>query len=670
MFRLSGSSKLNLAKVYRGAESVAQNIPLVKKVRRRRHILTALKVISVLVLVTALLLVILFASHFLALKSILSKSLSGKASLEQAVGLARDGDFKSAQLAANQAASDFYFATTNLEDIKTSIVFNQVPALQQQVGQLGYLVGSAEMLSRAVGQAVSFGLELQNLLDGNRQLNYATFSPAEKKRILGRIQYAGPELVGMKANLDLALLNLSNISYPGVLWPIKGKIDEVKNLVGEASLLLGKLAPMSQILPALAGYPNTSSYLVLFQNSDELRPTGGFLGTYGILQVESGDISRFETHDIYHMDMPVKDVVDVIPPEPIRMYLNPKWYMRDANWSPDWPTAAQKIEWFYNLENPLLPPKDQINNFTGQFDGVIAITPALVTDLLDIVGPITIDGQEYTASNFVDLLQYRVEKGYVQLGVSSWQRKEVIGQILKEMKIRLMNLPAQNWRTVMSVFDSNVAAKNILVYLHDPVLQSLAKEQGWTGEIKQTAGDYLMIVDANLASLKTDAVMNRSVSYEVKETAAGLNSKLVINYAHRGKPDWKTSYYQTYTRVYVPKGSRLIKMDGCNSKVDIVDEYGKTAFACQIIIPFNQVAAIALEYELPNSVKQTLAKDGYSLYFQKQPGNQVSELAVDVSFANGIKSYSPVGFSVNFVTANRIGWLTDLTLDRQFSVSF
>jgi len=670
MFRLSGSDKLNLAKIYRGAHSVAENFPLVKKVRRRRHIFLALKIIALLVLIISLILVILFASHFLAFKSILNKSLSGKASLEQAINLAKQSDFKSAQIAANQAASDFYFASSNLEDIKSSIVINQVSTLQKQVGQLSYLVGSAEMLSRAVGQAVSFGLELQSLLDGNRQLNYSTFTSAEKKRILGRIQYSGPELIGMKANLDLALLNLSNISYPGVLWPIKSKIDETKNLVGEASLLLGKLAPMSQIIPALAGYPSTSTYLVLFQNSDELRPTGGFLGTYGILQMDSGDISRFETHDIYHMDMPVKDKVDVIPPEPIRMYLNPKWYMRDANWSPDWPTAAQKIEWFYNLENPLLPPKDQINNFTGKFNGIIAITPKLVTDLLAMVGPIVIDGQEYNSSNFVDLLQYRVEKGYVQLGVSSWQRKEVIGQILKEMKIRLMNLPADNWRSIMTIFDNNITGKNILIYLHDPVLQDLAKEQGWTGEIKQTLGDYLMVVDANLASLKTDAVMNRSMSYEVKETANSLNSRLIINYAHRGKPDWKTSYYQTYTRVYVPKGSRLIKMEGCNSKIDIVDEYNKTAFACQFIIPFNQVAPLVLEYELPNNIKKSVLKNGYSLYVQKQPGNQVGELAVDVSSLNGIKSYNPVGFSVNLLINNRIGWLTDLTMDRQFNTTF
>lgn len=670
MFRLSGSNNLNLAKVFRGAESVAQNIPLVKKVRRRRHIFAALKIMSLLALTVFLLLIILFASHFLAFKSILAKSLSGKASLEQAVGLAKGGDFKSAKIAANQSASDFYFATSNLEDIKTSLVFNQVKSLQNQVSQLGYLVGSAEMLSRAVGQAVSFGSELQNLLDGDRQLNYATFSPEEKKKILGRIQYAGPELTGMKANLDLALLNLNNISYPGVLWPVKGKIDEVKNLVGEASIMLGKLAPMSQILPALAGYPSTSTYLVLFQNSDELRPTGGFLGTYGILQMESGDISRFDTHDIYHMDMPVKDQVNVIPPEPIRKYLNPKWYMRDANWSPDWPTSAQKIEWFYHLENPLLPPKDQINNFTGQFNGVIAITPKLVTDLLSIVGPIVIDGQEYTSANFVDLLQYRVEKGYVQLGVPSWQRKEVIGRIMKEMKIRLLNLPSEKWRTILTIFDNNVASKDILVYLHDPVLQSLAKEQGWTGEIKQPPTDYLMIVDANLASLKTDAVMNRSVSYEVREAANSLNSKLIINYAHRGKPDWKTSYYQTYTRIYVPKGSRLVKMEGCNNKADIIDEYNKTAFGCQLIIPFNQVAPLVLEYELPKHLKAAAAKGEYGLYVQKQPGNQVSDLAVDLSFANGIKSYSPVGFSVNLLTGNRVGWLTDLMIDRQFSVSF
>lgn len=670
MFRLSGSKNLNLAKVYRGAESLADNLPLVKKVRRRRHLWRVFKALFLAAVIGVLLLVIVFAAHFMSLKSVMARSLDGKSALENAIGQARGGGFKSAQSEAATAASEFAAAASELKEVKSSPVIRHIGLLRSQVEQLEYLVGSAEMLSRAVREATGFGQELQNLLDGSGQLNYASFSPAEKERVLARIERSAPELNGMKANLDLALINLDRISYPGILWPLKWKIDEIRIQVGEASDLLARLTPLSQILPALSGYPGKATYLVLFQNNDELRPTGGFLGTYGILETHYGDILRFDTHDIYHMDMPVKDKVSVAPPEPIRQYLNPKWYMRDANWSPDWPTAAQKIDWFYHLEDPLLPPKDQINNFSGEFDGVIAVTPDLAENLLSIVGPVVIDGQEYNERNFVELLQYRVERGFIQLGIPSWQRKEVIGRILKEVKERLLNLPASEWRRVVAIFDRSIAEKDLLVYLKDPVLQSLAREQGWTGEVKQTEGDYLMVVDANLASLKTDAVMNRSISYQLFENGGQLAAKAVISYAHRGRPDWKTSHYQTYTRVYVPQGSRLVRMDGCQSPVDTYDELGKTVFGCRFMVGFNQVHALALEYELPVRLKQALKSRGYSLVVQKQPGSQVSEVAVDLSFANGIKSYSPVGFSVDFFLGNRLGWTTDGTLDRYFNLSF
>jgi len=667
MFKFSKSKNVNFAELYHKVENIYNDLPQVKKIRRKRLAIKFIKYLSFGVIGIAILLLVFFGAHFLAIKEIYSKSINGKYYLEQAVQSAKNQNFEQAVIFANQSTGNFDTALNNLNEIKNNSTVSNLPYAKSQLEDIGYLLNSTEILSRSVEQAATFGNELQKLLDGDKKLTYSTFSTEEKKKILGKIYNSGPELAGMKANLDLALINLNKINFSGILRPLKGRILDIKNKVEEGDYLLAKASPMSQILPMLAGYPNKSTFLILLQNSDELRPTGGFIGTYGILQTENADITRFDTHDIYHMDMPVKDAVNIIPPEPIKKYLNQKWYMRDANWSPDWPTSAQKIEWFYNTENKLLTGKNQVNNFDGQFDGVIAITPKLVTSLLSLVGPINIDGQEYTEDNFTELLEYRVEKSYEKLGIPKWQRKEVIGDIIRELKIRLLNLPSKKWQDVLSNLNSNFSKKNILIYLKNPELENLAKEQNWAGEIKDSASDYLMIVDSNMAALKTDAVMNRSVDYNINETADGLIAKLTINYAHRGPVDWKTSKYQSFTRIYVPLGSSIIKSQGfADDSFVVQNEYSKTSFGGYLVVEPNSINKIILEYKLPDSVK---TKE-YNLLIQKQPGNKISELTVDAQFNNVIKSYNPIGFSIDKNFDREVSWITDMDTDKSFKISF
>lgn len=671
MFRLSKSKNLNFSAIYNKAQSLYDDVPLVKRIRRKRAILKTLKYFSIFVLTLFVALLIIFGSHLFSLKNVYDKSISGKYYLEQAIEKTKLQDFSQAQIFSDKSVNEFNQAIVSFNQFKNGFLISNVPYFNSQFSNVGYLLNSAEILSRSVNQGSAFAGELQNLLDDNKKLTYSQFNPEEKKRIIGKLYQSAPELNGMQANLELALMDLNKIQYNGILLPAKGKIEDVKEKVRSAAELLRQAIPMSQVLPALAGYPQKSTFLVLLQNSDELRPTGGFLGTYGILETEYGDIKRFETHDIYHMDMPVKDLVNIEPPDPIKKYLNSKWYMRDANWSPDWPSAARQIEWFYKTENNLLPVSNQINNFNGDFTGVIAITPKLVTDLIAITGPIIINGEEYNSKNFTDLLQYKVEKGYAQLGTPSWQRKEVVGDVVKELKIKLLNLPAGEWRTVLNAFNNNLLKKNVLVYLNDVALENIIIEQRWGGEIKNTAGDYVMVVDSNMASLKTDAVISRSIDYKIKETTEGLVVNLSINYAHKGIVDWKTSRYQSYTRVYVPKGSVLIKASGySNEDVSVQEEYNKTSFGAYLTVEPGSISNLMFEYKLSDKLASQMKKDGYRLFVQKQPGNNIDSLTVGANFINVIKSYKPFGFSVNRFVGNTIGWQTDLETDKSFSVAF
>lgn len=620
--------------------------------------------------------IILGAGVFFNFRQVYRSASSARDNLTQAISLAGEREFAAALAASQKAEEDFNLASLHLKSANSNFFISRLPFLKNQVNDFSYLVESGEILSKSVYQAAALGQELDILFFKRSGSSFSKFSPEEKKEILKLIYESGPELAGLKANLDLAYLSLDQIRFRGIFRLLENKINKIKLELKEGSALLERAATMTEILPFWAGYPSKTSFLVLLQNDDELRPTGGFLGTYGILEIKDGEIARFDTHDIYHLDMPVKDKMNISPPEPLKKYLEiDKWFMRDANWSPDWPTAASQIEEFYKKEDLRLPLANQINNFSGEFSGIVAITPKFVTDLLAITGPVFVSGEEYNKDNFQQLLQYKVEAGYIQLGIPSWQRKEVIGELVKELKIKLFDLPFSFWRQILASFQENILEKNILVYLKDEAAEKLVKDFGGAGEVKEVGGDYLIAVDANLAALKTDAVVNRSISYKLEQKDDGLLAKLKINYAHNGGFDWRTTRYRTYTRLYVPAGAKLTKIKINNedkdiSEIDITKEFNKSVFGVFVSIEPGKIGSLDFEYKLPAGLNE-LAKNGnYSLYVQKQPGNKVENLTVDLKFKNKVKSYSPAGFSATRMGSEGIRWKTDLRTDKAFRVNF
>ncbi|MDD4333007.1 MAG: DUF4012 domain-containing protein [Patescibacteria group bacterium] len=667
----SRKKRINISGIEEKIEKFAANIPLVKERRRRNKIANFLKYFSLGIIISLAVFVIVVSVLFFSFRDIYYQAIEGKNNLETALAFAQSGNFNQSQIFSQNAEKNFNNVYSNIREIKNNFIIARFSALEYQFNDLEYLANAGTTLSRALDQSSLFGQKFTNLLSQNKNLNFAQFSEEEKKNILKLVFESTPELNGLKANLELAALNLNQVKAYGFLWPLKNKIDNVKVQLNEAKKTFNEIIPMAEMLPYLAGYPNESNFLVLLQNSDELRPTGGFLGTYGNLTIKNGDILNFSTHDVYHLDMPVENRLNIVPPPPIKKYLNDQWFMRDANWSPDWPESAKNIEWFYQMEYNYLPAKEKIDKFDGNFSGVIGITPKLVSDLLSLTGPIIIEGEEYNKDNFTKLLEYRVEKSYVKLGIPSWQRKEVIGEIFKEIKIKLFNLPIAEWPKLIDIVSRNLYERNILFYFNDSQIQNLSKNLGWAGEVKETAGDYLMAVDANMGAFKTDAVMSKSIKYSLEEKNGEIIATAKINYAHHGGFDWRTTRYQSYTRLYVPLGSELIRAEGISDgEAAVGQELNKTYFGGYIKIEPGDIGSLIFTYKLPDKISAQIKSGIYGLYIQKQPGSNIEKLTVDFKFNNKIKSYSPVGFSVSKEKNNEIGWESDLSVDKRFEVDF
>jgi len=347
------------------------------------------------------------------------------------------------------------------------------------------------------------------------------------------------------------------------------------------------------------------SFLVLFQNNMELRPGGGFIGAFGIMKVQGDRVTHIDVHDTGVFDGRIES--NVVPPFPMGRLLNIKnWEMRDSNWSPDFPTNAEKLEYFYHLEGG-----------EEQLDGVVAVSTELLPSFLEITGPIKIDGYpgEYNSENAIMKLEYQVEKGFHEQGIDVGQRKYVMKDLASEILRRVAGLSWVEKKEFLRTIEEHLDEKDIMVYFKDGELQDKIRSLGWSGEIKNEESDYLMMVDANLGAYKTDYYMKRSFEYEVDLSGEKPRVDLNILYENTAQSkDWMTTDYLTYLRVYVPEEAWFLEDNSGLERV-FGKELGKKYVGVILKVPIGTEKKITFSYELPVEMA-----DDYSLLIQKQSG--------------------------------------------------
>lgn len=604
----------------------------------------AKKIFKYLFLAFFILIIILFfalINKASAVKNYYHNVLSGKEYLEQSVESFQGQKYAAAKEKADLANAQFDLALNNLENIRENKVINYLSPLSVSVSDLEYLTQTAQILSRSLSRGTNILIELSNLTDGRFTNTFSDLSTTDRQNILSTIYQSAPEINGLRANLLLSLNNLDKIKRIGILLPVKSQLDNIKGQLQTAYNLLEQLSPLAQLIPALSGYPQENTFLLVLQNNDELRPTGGFIGTYGLMTMKDGKPSDIITEDVYHLDMPCIGKLKLTPPEPIAKYMGVEyWWLRDANFSPDFPSSAKQIEEMFYTESGCAD-KAQIRP-----TAVIALNPDLIADLIELVGPITVEGETYDYNNFQELLQYNVEVAYLDKNISSWDRKEVINSVIKELEKRLMKLPTKELTSLLKIVQENISKRNLQIYFSDAKYQSIAKDLNITGEIKHVDNDYLMVVDANLAAFKSDAVVQKNISYEISGQNP-LLAKVKLNYRHEGGFDWRTTRYRSYTRIYAPLGSQLVSKDELEDFSVYNDkDLQKTVFAFFWSIEPGTEETISLTYSLPERINQ----GNYRLYFQKQSGSRLNNFV----------------FTKNINGEEELLWQTSLDRDKLF----
>ena len=391
-----------------------------------------------------------------------------------------------------------------------------------------------------------------------------------------------------------------------------------------------ELAP---VLPRMLGFGAPQRYLLLVQNNQELRATGGFISAVGTITVHNGRPADLNLTDSYNITR--NDVDHPAAPDPMRRYMGIELiFLRDANWSPDFPTTAQLARSLYAQD-----AGEQVN-------GVVSIDLRAVELLITALGPIQVPGEEepVTGANLVRRLQEFWDRPpgteeNIDSNFKEWwkQRKDFMPLIAKAALQRIED-GAYNPLALAAAVRQALDERAVQIWMDDPVVARQLAAQRWNGALFPDAGaDYLALVDTNMGYNKVDAVITRAMDYQVRWTqgaGAPAEAILAVTYRHPARAPGveciaKSEYGQTYTdmiercyfnyvRLYVPAGSELVSITGVteDSVVSRPGERGTQVFAGYFVLQPGYQHTVTFTYRLPPG----LTPGTYRLVAQRQSG--------------------------------------------------
>src|SRR4030042_5005885 len=282
-------------------------------------------------------------------------------------------------------------------------------------------------------------------------------------------------------------------------------LKPLTNILPVSSELKNELQVLADIYDKMGGFTREPTFLVLFQNDMELRPGGGFIGSFGIVKTKNGKISGLQVHDTGNFDVRIPNTET--PPAPLSEMLRIKsWKMRDSNWSPDFEVNAEKAEYFYKLGEG------------GEiFDGVIAVNTDILNSILAITGPVKINDYpgEYNDQAAVLQLEYQVEKGFLEQGIAKKERKNILGELADVLIEKVHSFSISQQLELGKKIEDHLKRKDIQFFFKDAELQKEIDGLNWGGRVKDADGDYVLAIDADVNSLKRDVCIRRKMNYSV-----------------------------------------------------------------------------------------------------------------------------------------------------------
>ncbi|MFN2526720.1 MAG: DUF4012 domain-containing protein [Actinomycetota bacterium] len=505
--------------------------------------------------------------------------------------------------------------------------------IDRALDQVGNLVGAAVHSAAAARGALDVA---QNALRGPHKLIVKDpDDPEGGSRIrLERIAAIGKTISNIRRQVRTAGALLEEVDPAALPRRARAAIERGIERSRDADEVLADAEAGFALLPQLLGSEGPRTYMLSMQNPAELRGTGGSILQFALLTIDDGrpdlpESSEEERGSIYEIDRNRRQYEIPLPQD--------AWYVAgvgdaqragNANWSPDWPLSAELTVRYAQAADPNLP----------RIDGVILVDPIVLKNLLPGVGSFRTD--EF--SNLISektAVHYLLYKAYAAHPIAAVRRK-ALGYVVDGFYERVLR---PDYPTgLVDGMGRSLATKHMQIWLTDPEEQAFLERMNWDGALEPAEeADYFLVAQQNVGGNKLNYFEEQvhRTTVRIAGDDAWHETEVAIT---NGLFEPQTRYYmgdsgpnhKPMVNIYAPEQAQLVDWsDPFPLRVDEPFpiavwtsegppehlERGKKVWSGTLVIPPRETGRLALEYRVPDVVREENGRNVYRLVLQHQP---------------------------------------------------
>lgn len=533
-------------------------------------------------------------------------------------------DLASAQKNFRLAEKNFNLALNSFAALgQGNLLLAGLPLNYSELEQGQILMSSGKHLALAgvkMTQALTpFATYSDSIKDTNKELSDISAD------IVKIIQDNSKLIDGVVRETGIANALLTNIDTTNLSASYADKVDDAKIKAAAFYQLAEIVDTLADRLPSAIGFNNPKYYLILNQNPNESRPTGGFLGSYVLVRLYKGKVEKFFVDDIHRIDGQNRNN-NMELPMPLRA-VTTYYGMRDANFEPNFATSVNTIQKLYEQSGG------------GTVDGMMAINPEVISDILSVVGNLSMPkyGLELTPNNLAMSVQKNIEVD----NRGAYSPKQLLIDAAPVLINKLIASDQGELSAIGQKLVKRLMAKDILMYFSDPQLEKITNLLNWGGEIKKIGAkeDYLMISEANLGGNKSSASLSREVLHRATIASDGtVNDALKITFSHQGSSKFPDGINKNYMRIYLPNGSNVGHISGYDKDTEVTTDtaFGKTVIGFWLTTKPGESSSVSIEYTLPFKLDIKSSGIDYKLTMQKQSGIYKNNFKNTIEVGSGL----------------------------------
>lgn len=457
------------------------------------------------------------------------------------------------------AAKEYDAASAEFENAQSIFLqmednISELPVLAHIASSVwpGHPVSSGSNLAAAGSALSSAGGSAVDILEAFDGTEWSLLAPPDSrssdpvnegtKTIAQSLALAGPSYDALLNDVQVAADFLHDVDLSIVPAEYRTTLEPLVRDLPEIALELGHFSGLLSTLADLAGIEQARHFLFVFQNPNELRPTGGFMGQSALVKIQNGIVEQLRVMPIYDADGQVK--TRRTAPDGLNV-VSDTFSLRDANWFPDFSKSAESIADFLRETGD---PK---------IDGVIALNAPAITELLILTGPIFLPELELLVSsdNFIDEAQYEVPKKQEN------RDRTFFSSLTDALFSAVFELDSASWPLVAEVVTDAILSKDIQVHFIDESAQNVARNAALTAELPAAGVDLLAHVSANIGGGKSDQFITEQRALRITEQDQSFRHELSI-WRTLSEEDPIAADNRSYMRFYVPSQSTVVQASG------------------------------------------------------------------------------------------------------------